>query len=304
MHFTNRTNDYRIRLPMKSIWTKITVEIDPRDYDKIEQKLALWPDVCGIMETEPSPSIIMLEIYSKQTNESKIQLLIDSINGLYIKANSESFIYDTATENEWKKYFKPQKIGKKFVIRPSWEKYDPKAEELVIIIDPGSAFGTGLHETTRGVLVLLEDIAENLGPSFLEAEILDAGTGSGVLSIGALLLGAKKIKAIDNDPEAVSVAKDNLKINNLYTEAEVTCIGLEQETNKYDVVLANIISEVLISNKDRIYGFLKDNGELILSGILQKEASRVIESYSSIKGLKLNKTLNMGEWTSIWFSKN
>ena len=302
MHFTNCNNDNSMHSIMKKIWTKIVLDVDSRDYNTVEQDIALWPDICGIMETEPKPSITRLEIYSTQTNVDKIQTFVDYLKKFSKQVTFELISYDPADETEWKKYFKPQKIGKHFVIRPSWEKYEAKAEDLVIVIDPGSAFGTGLHETTRGVLILLEDIAKKAGKNFLGSEVLDAGTGSGVLSVGAILLGAKKVKAIDNDPEAVMVAQDNFKINKVSSKAKAYCLGLEQEQKKYDVVLANIISEVLIENKNKVIELLKDKANLILSGIITTDESKVIDAYNTNTKLKLKKVLHLGEWSSIWFS--
>ncbi len=287
---------------MKKIWMKIIMDIDSMDYDSVEQDIALWPDICGIMETEPKPSVTRLEIYSTQTDIEKIQTFVDRLKKFSQQVTFEPISYDPADETEWKKYFKPQKIGRHFVIRPSWEKYKAEDKDLVIVIDPGSAFGTGLHETTRGVLILLEDIAEESGKKFLEAKILDAGTGSGVLSIGAILLGAKEVKAIDNDLEAVSVAQDNFKINKVRSKAKAYCLGLEQEQDNYDVVLANIISEVLIENKNKVFDLLKDKADLVLSGIITTDESKVIDAYKTNTKLKLKKVLHLGEWSSIWFS--
>lgn len=283
-------------------WIKVTLDIDPVDHYVVEQKIALWPDITGIMETEPKPSLIRLEVYSAQANRDKITLFAEELKKIAKSITIEAMIYDPADEVEWKKYFKPQKIGSHFVIRPSWEAYEAKAGELVITIDPGAAFGTGLHETTRGVLILLEEISKELGGSIKEAEVLDAGTGSGVLGIGALMLGAKKLKAIDNDPEAVSIAKDNIKINHEGGKARTEHLGVEKEKGHYDIVMANIISEVLIQHKDHITGLLKKRAHLVLSGILTVQEESVIKAYTENSTLKVRKSLKLGEWSSIWLS--
>ncbi len=285
-------------------WIKITIDIDPVDHYVVEQKIALWPDITGVMETEPKPSMIRLEVYCAQANREKIIPFADELRKIAKDLTIETMIYDPADEVEWKKYFKPQKIGAHFVIRPSWEKYEPKAGEMVITIDPGAAFGTGLHETTRGVLMLLEEIAKELGEGIRNAEVLDAGTGSGILGIGALMIGAKKVKAIDNDPEAVAVAKDNIRINHEESKTRTEILGVEEEKGHYDIVMANIISEVLIQHKDHITGLLKNGAHLVLSGILTKQEDDVIKAFTDKGTLKLRKTLRLEEWSSIWLSKH
>ncbi len=285
-------------------WLKISIELDPADYERVMEQISLWPNITGIMETEPSPWIIKLEIYSEDTNKTHILPLVENIKKITASVLIENIKYDPNNENEWKKHFKPQKIGERFVIRPSWEVYEAKNNELVITIDPGSAFGTGLHETTRSVLVLLEELHKKNLNKISNAELLDAGTGSGVLSIGAVLLGSKKVVAIDNDPEAIKVANDNFEINKVNNIAKATLKGIEDEKNKYDIIVANIISEVLILNAQHIVSLLKHKGDLILSGILNKEENKVLNEFISIKGIKLNKVLQMGEWSSIWLSLN
>lgn len=285
-------------------WLKISIELDPADYERVMEQISLWPNITGIMETEPSPWIIKLEIYSEDTNKTHILPLVENIKKITGSVLIENIKYDPNNENEWKKHFKPQKIGERFVIRPSWEVYEAKNNEIVITIDPGSAFGTGLHETTRSVLVLLEELHKKDLNKISNAKLLDAGTGSGVLSIGAVLLGSKKVVAIDNDPEAIKVANDNFEINKVNKIARATLKGIEDEKNKYDIIVANIISEVLILNAQHIVSLLKHKGDLILSGILNKEENKVLNEFISIKGIKLNKVLQMGEWSSIWLSLN
>ncbi len=283
-------------------WLKISIELDPADYERVMEQISLWPNITGIMETEPTPWIIKLEIYSEDTNKTQILPLVENIKKITGSVLIENIKYDPNNENEWKKHFKPQKIGERFVIRPSWEIYETKDNELVITIDPGSAFGTGLHETTRSVLVLLEELHKKDFNKVSNSELLDAGTGSGVLSIGAVMLGSKKVIAIDNDPEAIQVANDNFKINKVNNIAKAILKGIENEKGKYNIIVANIISEVLMTNAEHIVSLLNHKGELILSGILNKEEDKVLNKFISIKGIKLNKVLQMGEWSSIWLS--
>ena len=197
-------------------------------------------------------------------------------------------------------------MGKHFVIKPSWEEYEKKESDIVVTIDPGTAFGTGLHETTRGVIILLEEIIEAKGQdgyNVKDLHMLDAGTGSGILAIAASKMGIRNILAIDNDIEAVDTAKENIIANDIQhgINAEHTTLEKITDSNYYDIVLANIIPDVLINSKNILADILKNGSDLVLSGILEKEEGRILDEFSKIDGLKLFKKVQLGEWTTIWF---
>ena len=166
-------------------------------------------------------------------------------------------------ENSWKKYYKPVKIGKNILIKPVWEEA-PQSGEIVIELDPGMAFGSGTHETTKMCLKLLEQYVKP------DSEVLDIGTGSGILAIGAAKLGARTIKAVDIDSVAVKVAKENAKLNGVEDKIDITCGNLADKVNgKYDIVIANIIADAVIALSADAAKFLKDDGIYITSGIIE-----------------------------------
>lgn len=179
-------------------------------------------------------------------------------------------------ENSWKKYYKPVKIGKNILIKPVWEDV-PQNGEVVIELDPGMAFGSGTHETTRMCLKLLEEYVK---PS---SDVLDIGTGSGILSIGAAKLGANNIKAVDIDSVAVKVAKENAKLNGVADKIDITCGNLaEKVSGKYDIVIANIIADAIIALSADAAKFLKDDGIYITSGIIEHridDVKNTLEKY-------------------------
>ncbi|KJS80390.1 MAG: hypothetical protein JM58_18860 [Peptococcaceae bacterium BICA1-8] len=174
--------------------------------------------------------------------------------------------------NSWKAYFKPEKIGDKIVIKPSWENYESEPGDLVIELDPGMAFGTGNHATTALCIKLLE---KYVGP---DREIFDVGTGSGILSISAALLGAKSIQALDYDTVAVEAAASNVKLNNLQHIISVSHSDLLAKAwGKADLIVANIVADIINRLIPDVLEKLKPQGIFIASGIIDERKEDVLE---------------------------
>jgi len=195
-------------------------------------------------------------------------------------------------EEAWKKFFKPRRIGRHFVVRPTWEEFDALPADKVIVLDPGQAFGTGDHATTRMCLALLEDA------SVAGRNVLDIGCGSGVLSIGAALLGAADVFAVDIDPLAVEVTKQNADMNNVHLRAEVSD-GMP-EISRADVILSNIISAALIRLAPDVARTISPNGQWIVSGILQINWPDVLEA-AEASGFKLSNKMEEDDWVAATF---
>ena len=160
----------------------------------------------------------------------------------------------------WKKYYHPVKVGSRLVIIPCWEDYSLKEGEIGIRLDPGMAFGTGTHETTRLCLRLLEDSV------FPDAEMLDIGTGSGILAIAALRLGVGQATGVDIDELAVKVAEENAALNGVQDGLSLFCGDLtEKVSGHFDIVCANIVADVILRLAGNIGSFLKKDGVLLLS---------------------------------------
>jgi ribosomal protein L11 methyltransferase len=172
----------------------------------------------------------------------------------------------------WKKYYKPIPLGKVTIV-PAWEEYEARDGEVVIKMDPGMAFGTGTHETTRLVMKMMQD--EIKGGEL----VLDLGTGSGILSICASKLGARHCNAYDIDPVAVKVAKENAEADgcqNISVGVSDLLAGVDTSMGKYDFCVANIVADIIIRMLPDIKPYLKDNAPLILSGIIAPRADEVI----------------------------
>lgn len=175
--------------------------------------------------------------------------------------------------NSWKAYFKPEKIGEKTVIKPSWESYVGKLNDLVIELDPGVAFGTGSHASTSLCINLLEKYI------IPEMNVIDVGCGSGVLSILAAKLGAKQVEALDFDNNAVRVTKENIKINNLDdSTVKVSQSDLLQEASlEADLIVANIVADIIIRLVPDLNHHLQEKGIFICSGIIEERKEDVID---------------------------
>ncbi|VEE11280.1 ribosomal protein L11 methyltransferase [Streptococcus anginosus] len=199
--------------------------------------------------------------------------------------------------DNWKKYFEPARITHDLTIVPSWTDYEAGPSEKVIKLDPGMAFGTGTHPTTKMSLFALEQVLRG------GETVLDVGTGSGVLSIASSLLGAKDLYAYDLDDVAVRVAQENIALNagteNIHVAAGDLIKGVDIEA---DVIVANILADILVNLTDDAYRLLKDEGYLIMSGIISEKWNLVRES-AETAGFFLETHMIQGEWNACVFKK-
>lgn len=190
----------------------------------------------------------------------------------------------------YKKYFKVTPLGQRLVIRPSWEPYEAKPHEVVVTVDPGRAFGTGTHESTR---LLMQALDRHVAGG---ERVLDVGCGTGILAICALKLGARDALCIDVDPDAVAVTEENASFNDVAARVEAATTAVEDVTGQYPLVLANIQATVLIPLAEAIAARLAPGGLLLLSGILIGQQDEVRAAYP---GLTLVDSPREGEWIAL-----
>ncbi len=203
---------------------------------------------------------------------------------------------DEDWKNEWKKYYKPI-VTKSVTVVPVWIKYRKSADEKILWINPGMAFGTGEHETTKMCLDLLGEIDVN-GKS-----VIDVGTGSGILGIASILSGAKNAYMCDIDSTAIDTAKENAKLNNVKDKCDIERADLlEKSKEPADVVFANITADILIRLSKDIGRFLKNDGTIILSGIIHARLDEVKTAFENA-GFKFIKHVRDGEWNALEFKK-
>ncbi|MEK4284653.1 MULTISPECIES: 50S ribosomal protein L11 methyltransferase [Ureibacillus] len=194
----------------------------------------------------------------------------------------------------WKQYYHPIKVSERFTIVPTWEDYQPKnSDEIIIELDPGMAFGTGTHPTTVMCLQALEKTVK------AGDVVIDVGTGSGVLSIASALLGANKVHALDLDPVAVKSAQENVQLNHVEKIVEVEQGNLlEKVQTEADVVVANILAEVIMTFTDDAYSIIKPGGFFITSGIIGAK-KEVVKSALEKSGFIIEEVLMLEDWVSI-----
>ncbi|HSH36021.1 50S ribosomal protein L11 methyltransferase, partial [Schnuerera sp.] len=230
----------------------------------------------------------------------RIELVRDNIERIPCDKTGKSLgevtimeVYEKDWAEAWKKYYKPIKIGEKIVIKPTWEKYEKKDEEIVIELDPGMAFGTGTHETTIMCIEALETYMKK-GDT-----VWDIGCGSGILSIVAAKLGAKKVIGVDLDKMCTKISNENIKINKVYDSVEIRHGNLFNSVDeKANIIVSNIIAEVIIDMVDHIDEYLLKEGIFIASGIILEKVEKVKEKLIK-KGLKILEIKYMDEWALI-----
>ena len=202
-------------------------------------------------------------------------------------------------ENNWKDYFKSIPVGKKLMIHPVWDDdFDP-GDRAVLDIEPGLAFGSGGHDTTRLCLEMMEDYVTR------DTEFLDVGCGSGILSVSALLLGAKKAVAVDIDPLAVKKARENAELNG-FDETRYTALEgdlADKVTGKYNVVAANIVADVIILFCSQVKEFMSDDAVFITSGIIDTREPDVLEAFKKY-GFSIVERRERGGWLCFALKKS
>jgi ribosomal protein L11 methyltransferase len=199
---------------------------------------------------------------------------------------------DADWTDAWKRHYVPQRIGRVLIV-PSWVEPEPDPGDTVVRLDPGMAFGTGLHPTTRGCLGLLQELAP------MPARLLDVGSGSGVLSLAALRLGCASAVAIDTDPLAVEATRQNADANGLGDRVEATLGSLpEAAGERFPLVLANLVAAVLVELAPRLAAHLAPGGTLIVGGIIEGRTAEV-EAALVGAGLRLDERRADGEWVAL-----
>lgn len=203
------------------------------------------------------------------------------------------FIDEADWANEWRQYYQTVKISERLVIKPSWEEYKALPHEKVIVLDPGSAFGTGTHESTQLSLMGLDRYMVD------GAKVLDLGTGSGVLAIAAGLLGARHVDACDIDPHSVEVAKENIAKNNL-DHLVNAFTGELKDSGRYDIIAANLLADLHIKLAADIAEHMNELGLYLACGIIADRKEDVISAFNAV-GLGLHRAEEMNDWQLLVF---
>jgi len=231
-----------------------------------------------------------------------VRRFVQGINGLYPTQDRSlrwRLLKDRNWHSAWRRFFVPQKIGKAFLVTPPWTRPPTFRRRQVITIEPGMAFGTGTHATTRGCLEFIEKVAPSLQGRGFSA--LDVGTGSGILAIALAKSGAKRVLAVDVDPLALEVARGNLRCNGVEKKVHLSGAKLSRIKGLFPLVVANLTAETIIDQAIGLGKRAAGGGWLILSGILHPKTQQVVKQFAG--GFEVIRQKREKEWVTLLLRK-
>ncbi|MBR2902359.1 MAG: 50S ribosomal protein L11 methyltransferase [Clostridia bacterium] len=268
------------------------LENNKQFWDYVDDELLNGSDDFVYIKTYMNDDQVGNELYSD---------IAAQLSGMENVTVSKAYVDDQDWANNWKKYFKPFAVGDTFIVSPTWEHVEDPGNRTIIRIDPGMAFGTGQHHTTK---LCLEYIEENARPG---DKVLDMGCGSGILAIAALYAGAEHATLVDIDSIATETAAENMKVNgfpdNRYNVMTGNVLGNAAFANKipdreYDLITANIVADIIKAMKDLFKSYIKPDGLLLCSGIITERAEEVLEALESAGFAKVSAKTS-GDWTAL-----
>jgi ribosomal protein L11 methyltransferase len=280
-------------------WLQLSVRADSSTFDAISNFLI----------ERGSPGVVvkkreLLAYFSNSLAEGSlkrdIRRFLVGIGGIHPEGDLPRVrwrvLKDRNWNRSWHRFFKPQRVGKSFWVTTPWIAPPLLRRRHVITIEPGMAFGTGTHATTRGCIEFIEQaVASFHGGGF---DALDVGTGSGILAIAMVKLGAKKVRALDLDPVALKVARENLRCNDAEQKVQLSGIKLSRIRKSYPLVAANLTAEVILDLAEGLTKRVAPHGLLILSGIVSPNTKEVINSLTSM-GFKVVRRKREREWVTL-----
>ncbi|HOC60639.1 MAG: 50S ribosomal protein L11 methyltransferase [Syntrophaceae bacterium] len=235
-----------------------------------------------------------------------IRKYLKNLEEIFPDAKAPELYSETITDpdwgEQWKKYFKPIRVCKNIVIKPTWERYTPESRDIVVDIDPGMAFGTGQHASTRMCMQAIEDIILK-DRSVTKWKVLDVGCGTGILGITAAKMGAKDVICVDNDPKATEIAAENAVINGVADQLRIRNEDAVQIHEERNLIIANLTSKLLVKLHPQLVKLLISGGYLIISGIIEQDIS-TIEKHFLHEPLVLHHILTEKEWICYILKKN
>jgi ribosomal protein L11 methyltransferase len=293
-------------------WYELTTWADSEAIESVAELFARYGYNEGVSIEEPflqeqdgdnlridtsKPAVIRTYIPAESYDPETVDRIRD---GLWHLGQMRSVGELTVTERSeedwasaWKEHYRPLRASDRVVIRPPWFEYEAQENDIVLVLDPGMAFGTGMHPTTRLSLYQIEKLVQP-GQS-----LFDVGTGSGILAIAAMRVGASPIDAVDIEPMSVRVAKGNLDLNDAGNQITLDVGSADWAGGKsYDVVVANIIARVLISIADDLKAATKPGGLLLLSGIIEPKETETRERFDAL-GFEMLERNQIEDWISL-----
>ncbi len=299
---------FKVTVPLEylddasAVMSMVSNYLQIEDYSDIDLKTC-YGDLIdeSILNADKTVASVSVYLPADGSASDTLSFIKERFAALGIDANiSISGVCEEDWANSWKAYYKPIEIGEKIVIVPAWEKYDAPEGKLVVRMDPGMAFGTGSHETTRLVIGLLEKHISG------GERVLDVGCGSGILAICAAKLGARECKAYDIDPVAVKVARENIadsSLDNVTCDVSDLLRGVDKSGGTYDVICANIVADIIIRMTPDVGEYMSDSSILLASGIICERAEDVISCFEQNGFKVVDKSVENG-WCALVVMKS
>ena len=284
-----------------AVMSMVSNYLQIEDYSDIDLKTC-YGDLIdeSILNADKTVASVSVYLPADSGTADTVSFLKERFSALGVDAKiTISGVCEEDWANSWKAYYKPIEIGEKIVIVPAWEKYDAPEGKLVVRMDPGMAFGTGSHETTRLVIGLLEKYVQK------GQRVLDVGCGSGILAICAAKLGARECRAYDIDPVAVKVARENVKdsgLDNVTCDTSDLLRGVDKSGGTYDVICANIVADIIIRMTPDIGELMNDSSVILASGIICERVDDVIDCFTSY-GLRVIERAEENGWCALVVGK-
>jgi ribosomal protein L11 methyltransferase len=300
-------------------WLELSVEVDSEAVEAVSelmsrhaygQGVAVYeqyrqdPDGDNLQPDPTRPVTVVAYLPSGAETDQQVRLIEEGLWYLRHIGNVGQLLKQERPEedwaNAWKEHFHVLRIGNRFVIRPTWREYEAQPDDLVIDLDPGMAFGTGHHPTTELCLRWMETLP-------IEGKrVLDVGAGSGILSIAAVLLGAKTVDAVEIDEVAARALRENLDMNGVGDRVSVSVgdFGSQPDgTDSYEFVIANIISSILMKLAKPLAGSIAQGGKLLLSGVIDQHIDQVRSTFAA-QGLSVLEERQQGDWFALLLERD
>ncbi len=300
-------------------WIKITLSSPPELVDPLSNFMTEM-GAEGVFQEELEPAT--LDDFPKATEREELvaylssdamakdriaslETYLNSLSEMFPELEKPGLSTETVTDpdwgEQWKKYFKPLRISKDIVVKPTWERYTPTGRDIVIEIDPGMAFGTGQHPSTRMCMEALENIL--LKDRTIEKwRVLDVGTGTGILGISCAKLGAQRIVCLDVDPKAVEIAGKNAAINRVEDRVEIIEQDVSMYDDTFDLIVANLTAKMLLKFGTHLISMVERGGYLVISGIIDQDR-KVIEEHFLTEDVALHSVIAEKEWVCYLLKK-